>query len=276
MAASIQTKTTFATRNAGSAEEAGQRLKQLRERLGLRYRDVEIATAAIAQRTGNEEYTVALSRLSDIENKGVTPTLYRLYSLCAVYRLDPLEVMSWYGLDYDRLTKDAATLTMERTQPVNIQGSTGDVTVPVALDPGFDFRKTAFLSRLVERWGRLPLKLFDQFTVRQHRYALVGSEDWSMYPILHPGSLVLIDETKHEIATQGWNSEYDRPIYFIEHSSGFSFGWCSLTDSTLVLQSHPASMCPATLLVYPQEAEILGQVVGVAMRLETRPSPTSP
>ncbi len=63
-------------------EDAGRKLKQARERLNLRYRDVEQASLRIAERHKNDEFAVALSRLADIENKGTPPSLYRLYSLC--------------------------------------------------------------------------------------------------------------------------------------------------------------------------------------------------
>ena len=51
-----------------SMEEAGQKLKRARERLNLRYRDVEEASNQIAARHNNDEFVIALSRLSDIEN----------------------------------------------------------------------------------------------------------------------------------------------------------------------------------------------------------------
>src|SRR5438045_2995178 len=54
-------------------DEAGQKLKRVRERLGLRFRDVEEASARIAARRNNDEFIVALSRLADIENKGRSP-----------------------------------------------------------------------------------------------------------------------------------------------------------------------------------------------------------
>jgi transcriptional regulator with XRE-family HTH domain len=69
-------------------EEAGQKLKRVRERLRLKFRDVEEASARIAARHGSDEFIVALSRLADIENKGTMPSVYRLYSLCAIYRLE--------------------------------------------------------------------------------------------------------------------------------------------------------------------------------------------
>ena len=58
-------------------EEAGQKLKRIRERLRLKYRDVEEASLRIAAAHQNDEFVVALSRLADIENKGTMPSMYR-------------------------------------------------------------------------------------------------------------------------------------------------------------------------------------------------------
>ncbi len=69
-------------------ERPGEKLKRVRERLKLTYRDVEKASQQIAARRESDEFVIALSRLADIENKGTVPTMYRLYSLCAIYRLD--------------------------------------------------------------------------------------------------------------------------------------------------------------------------------------------
>jgi transcriptional regulator with XRE-family HTH domain len=105
-------------------EEAGQKLKRARERLNLRYRDVEEASIQIAERRRNDDFIIALSRLADIENKGTVPTIFRLYSLCAIYRLDVLEVLEWYGVDVATLPADAVTIPIERTHLIGF-GSTG-------------------------------------------------------------------------------------------------------------------------------------------------------
>jgi len=97
-----------AQRRNHSMEEAGQKLKRARERLNLRYRDVEEASNQIATRHNNDEFVIALSRLSDIENKGTVPTIYRLYSLCTIYRLDVNEVLDWYGVNVATMAADAA------------------------------------------------------------------------------------------------------------------------------------------------------------------------
>src|SRR5689334_16341175 len=84
----------------------GQQLRMLREQLGLTMRDVEVATARIAGKHGNEDYTISLSRLSDIETKGIVPSIYRLYSLSVIYRRDIREILSWYGVDVNDAAGD--------------------------------------------------------------------------------------------------------------------------------------------------------------------------
>ncbi len=98
--------------------EAGQKLKRIRERLRLKYRDIEEASLKIAAARQNDEFVVALSRLADIENKGMIPSIYRLYSLCAIYRLDLDEVLSWYGVVTNQLPSDASLIELPRTHVV--------------------------------------------------------------------------------------------------------------------------------------------------------------
>src|SRR5271155_1791458 len=64
----------------GQMFPGGQNLRVLREQLGLTMRDVENASARIAQKRANDEFAIPQSRLSDVETKGVIPSIYRLYS----------------------------------------------------------------------------------------------------------------------------------------------------------------------------------------------------
>jgi len=258
-----------AVRAAGDIEEAGQRLKRARERLNLRYRDVEEASLRIAERHKNDEFVIALSRLADIENKGTVPTIYRLYSLCAIYRLNFYEVLDWYGVQLFELPADALGVSVERTHPIGFSAEDhGEVMLPLSLDPGLDLRQTTYISRMIQKWGRLPLMLLSGLDLKNHRYGFIGTEDWSMYPLLQPGSFVLIDETRRKLVTSGWSHEFERPIYFFEHRNGYACCWCNLTESQIVLQPHPASMCNPEIYAYPDEIDVIGQVTGLAMRLD--------
>lgn len=253
---------------ASSMEDAGQKLKRIRERLNLRFRDVEEASVRIASRKGNDEFSIALSRLADIENKGTIPSIYRLYSLCAIYRLDLSDVLSWYGISLAALPSDAMLFQHERTHLVGLRPEEGEIQVPLALDPGLDLSRTVFLSRMIQRWGALPLMLLNNLDLRTYRYGLIGTEDWFMSPLIPPGSLVVVDDSKRRIAMSGWTSELDRPIYFLEHRDGYLCGWCSVKESRITVQPHPASRCDPEVYAHPEEIEVVGQVTRVAMTLD--------
>src|SRR5437588_684453 len=123
-------------------EDAGEKLKRVRDRLSLTIRDVEEASRKIASRHRNDEFIVGLSRLSEIENKGVVPTVYRMYSLCSIYRLDLIEVLEWYGVDLGDLAADFSASEIARTHPIAFRSmSNGHVNLPLALDPGIDIRR---------------------------------------------------------------------------------------------------------------------------------------
>lgn len=250
-------------------EDAGQRLRRARERLNLRVRDVEQASQRIAEKYRNDEFAVLINRISEIENRSLVPTLYKLYSLCAIYRLDLHEVLEWYGVNVASMAVDAGFAEVSRTHAVSFQSSIGgEVLLPLSLDPGFDLRRTTYLSRMIQRWGRLPLMFLESLDLKDHRYAFVGTDDWFMSPLLQPGSFVLIDETKRKFTSSGWTNEFDRPIYFLEHRHGWACGWCSVNGNQLILQPHPASGCSPEIFAYPGEIDLVGQVVGLAMRLD--------
>lgn len=246
---------------------AGQKLRHLREQLGFTIRDVEAASVRIAERHHNDDFSIPLSRLSDIETKGVTPSIYRLYTLSVIYRRDFREILTWYGIDVNVTGSDLRLAEPPNSHLSTAVDSTTMLQVPLALDPGFDSRKTMNLSRMVQQWGLVPASYLAQMLPGSYTYGYVGSEDLAMYPLILPGTFVQIDEKKCRPEEGPWCSEYERPIYFVETRAGFVCSWCSISEDKLILQSHPLSPVAPRAIRHPQDAEILGQVVGIAMRL---------
>jgi hypothetical protein len=140
--------------------------------------------------------------------------------------------------------------------------------LPLRFDPGFNPQRTEYLSRMVERWGELESALFNG--ERRHRYGYIGLEDHMMDPLLKPGSLVLVDPALRQVRNTGWSNEYERPIYFIDVRDGYRCSWCLSDRAALSLQPHPLSPCKPEVRRLPQEADVVGQVVGVVMRLVER------
>jgi transcriptional regulator with XRE-family HTH domain len=250
-------------------ERPGEKLKRARERLSLTFREVEEASQQIARRRGSDEFSIALSRLADIENKGTVPSIYRIYSLCAIYCLDLDEVLQWYGVPRDLLASESAQIGLAATHPVQFAADSR-VTVPLPADIEVDLNQTTFLSHIVRRWGKMSLSFLNGLEPRQYRYGFIGMEDWSMHPILPPGAFVAIDDGRRRIVNEGWTSELERPIYFLERRDGFMCGWCSVIGGKLVVQPHPSSDQKVAIFELQREIDVIGQVVGVAMPLDAR------
>ena len=255
---------------------AGKKLRDLREQMGLTLRDVEIASTSLAESRGIEEFVINPSRLSDIETKGVIPSIYRLYVLSVIYRADFTELLKLYGVDLSFTAADFSICRPGKTHRVEIAMGRGSAQIPVKLDPGFDIRRSTDLGRMIESWGVVPMQYLQELSKKKYTYAYVGTEDLTMYPLLLPGSFVQVDEDRSRVEEKKWHSELERPIYFIETREGHVCCWCSVRRGEIVLQSHPLSPVPARILKHPQEAEVLGQVVGVAMRLGDWYAPAEP
>ncbi|MGH9538969.1 MAG: helix-turn-helix domain-containing protein [Terriglobales bacterium] len=246
---------------------AGSNLRSLRERLGLTMREVESASERIAERHRNDEFSVSPSRLSDIETKGLIPSIFRLYSLAVIYRCDVREVLSWYGIDLSLSAADLDLNLPPRSHVTETLQGAFAVEIPTRLDPAFDPRRSANLSRMVEQWGLVPLAYLTKFSGRKYTYGYIGSEDFTMYPLLPPGTFLQVDESRTKILSGMWRSELERPIYFVETREGYTCSWCSLKGDQITLQPHPLSPVAVRILRHPQEAEVIGRVVGIALKL---------
>jgi transcriptional regulator with XRE-family HTH domain len=246
---------------------AGQRLRRLREGLHLTVRDVEQASLELSHRKSNPEFAVSIGRLSDIETKGVVPHVFKIYTLSVIYRIEFREVLGWFGLDLEASLEDADIISPPVTHNMQLAANLTQVSVPVCMDPGFDIRKTTNLGRMIQRWGILPVAALRKFAADDFMYAYVGSEDLTMYPLIRPGALLQVDEKKNRVVQGRWANEYERPIYFIESRSGFACSWCDLDRGVLLLVPHPLSPVAVRTMKHPSEGEVIGQVVGVAMQL---------
>jgi transcriptional regulator with XRE-family HTH domain len=243
--------------------QAGTHLRQARERLGLTFRDVEQASHELAARLTRPEFIIHISRLADIENHGVVPNLHRLFALCTIYHLDFIEALTWYGLPLAEMFRTGGQFPGPRTHPA---APPLRMRIPIRLDPGFDPRWTDDFTRRVESWAYLEPGMMNG--KRRYCLAYIGLEDHTMDPLIRPGSLVLVDPERDEVRNSGWTNEFDRPIYFVDARTSYSCAWCLLEGDHLILQSHPLSSTRLRMLRYPEEAEIIGQVVGLAMRLD--------
>lgn len=247
----------------------GNFLREVRLRIGLEGLEVQEISSRIAAKEKDRRFYVSAARLAQIENQSATPSMFKIFTLAAIYGLSPNEIMSRYGVDPDQIYRHREEVRLAATRPVSagIHNLDTKVTIPVRLDPTFKWETTHLINRVVAFWGEIPAAFLLQCNPKQHMYAYIGLEDNTMYPILRPGSLVMVDGERRRVASEGWNSEYDRPIYLLELRHGYVCSWCHLSGSQITIHPHPISKVAPRTFNLATEAEVIGQVVAVAMRL---------
>lgn len=241
----------------------GLRLRQIRENMGLTYRDVEKASYEIAVKRGRPDFILHISRLADIENRNVVPSLHKLYSLATILHLDPLEISSWYEAPFQQTLHDGASFPPPRTH-------LGEALLPSVASRSFgrpfELQSTELLQARPEGTV-VPSPRGPDSPSGRFRYGYIGLSDRRMVPLLRPGSTVLIDTCLRRIEDADWSNEYDRPMYFVEIRNGYRCGWFQKDKSRLIMQPHALSRCTPEVWQTPEEAEIVGKVVGVVTYL---------
>jgi transcriptional regulator with XRE-family HTH domain len=254
---------------------AGEKLKEWRVRLGLTTRDVEAKSQQIADERHNREYYLSHAWVTDIENGKFTPSIYKLYSLSAIYHVGYIEVLSCFGLPIGDLDRYRRMIGVPRTHLLGggVDPESLKVSLPVQFKPEFQLEKTNLLARVVEKWGQIPVGFLQHLDLRKSVYGYIGLEDYTLYPLIRPGSLVQIDVSQRKISGERWKTEFDRPIYFVELRNGYVCSWCQVDRGQLIVIPHPHSEQDVRRFDYPSQAEIVGRVTGVAMRIVVEKAP---
>ena len=256
---------------------ANERLKELRESLGITVRDVEDFSRRICEAEQNDEYYIANSWLAALEKQEALPSMYKLFTLSVIYRTKYTELLLLYGLDLDKITKYQKDCPLAKTHlaPTTVYDQDRRVSFPVRFDPAFRLDKTSLLSRMVEMWGEVPIGVIQHLDLRRSTWGLIGLDDYTLHPLLPPGSFVQIDERQTRVFRLPWRSEHERPIYFIELRDGYACSWCEMQGGQLLVVPHPLSPCTVRAFATPREAQVVGRVTGVAMRMVSPNPPPS-
>ena len=258
-----------------ASPSAGEKLKELRARLGLTTRDVEAKSRQIAAEKHSQEYYLSHAWVTDIENGEFTPSIYKFFTFSAIYQRRITELLSFFGLQTGDLSRYRTSIGVPRTHLLDSGADleAEKVSLPVRFKPEFRLEKTNLLARVVEKWDEIPVGFLQHLDLRKSVYGYVGLEDYTLFPLIRPGSLVQIDASQRKISTERWKTEFDRPIYFVELRNGYVCSWCQVDRGQLIVIPHPHSHQDVRRFDYPSQAEIVGRVTGVAMRIVSEKAP---
>jgi transcriptional regulator with XRE-family HTH domain len=251
--------------------DPGERLKQIRSKLGITTREVALFSRTIADAEHNNEFLVSGPWLTQIENERTSlPSIYKLFTLASIYGLSYANLLALYGVDVGKVNTYHAGMPVARTHLAEFDSASASPTtleLPVRFDAGLNMSHTNLLSRMIETWGKVPLEFIQHLDLRHRLYGFVGLKDFTLYPLLRPGSFVEINPELKTPRPRPARSEFDRPIFFVDLRAEYACSWCEVVDDKLLLIAHPLSPVKTRAFAYPKDAEIIGQVTGVAMRV---------
>src|SRR5882762_7386642 len=235
-------------RGKNSVRGGGPRLKALREGLKISLREVERHSRRFAQLGGNNSFVIPHSSLSAIERQEALPDIYKLITLSAIYRVHFSELLLIFGADLDYIVKF-------------------QIKFPLNFDPGMDLRQSTVLSHFVQSWGEIPVGALQNVNLRKHMWGFIGTDDLTLHPFIPPGTLVQIDDRYTKIEMSGWQSDFDRPIYFLHLRDGYACGWCAVADGILSIVPFSPMRRSTRQFRYPDDVEVVGRVAAAHVPL---------
>ena len=131
---------------------------------------------------------------------------------------------------------------------------------------------TSATHRILSTWSDVPLLLMLDGDWDRRPLVLIGLSDRMMWPLLPPGSVLQLDSKVKTIANGSW-SEFERPIYLIEHRNRFYCCHAQRRGETLRLISHAESQQSPSISIPFKEAHVRGQLKPIFRPLATRNSP---
>lgn len=243
----------------------GAYLKQIRERLGLSVRQVERLSRIIADARKSKEYSISHGWLTKLEKEQSIPGVHTLFSLSVIYRTSFAELLSLYDIPLRDSREYTQLVKLTETNLIS-KGFSGDADLmshQIASSRYSAPKETMVLLNMLEQRGDISIAALKQLGIRIARYGFIGLNDYTLYPMVRPGALVLIDEGQNKVISEGWQTEYDRPIYFLELQGGYACGWCILEGNILTLIPHQMSPSAPQQFHYPRDVSVVGRVKSV-------------
>ena len=177
--------------------------------------------------------------------------------------------MGFFGINILDAAKEQRLVSLPHTHLIgsNLELPGQTITLPIELRRNVELARTNLVSRMFETWGEIPVALLQQLDLRNCLCGYIGLEDYTLFPLIRPGSFVEIDEHQNKVKPGNWQNEFDRPIYFVELRGGYACSWCELDGNQLILVPSPQSRGQIRQFRYPTEADIVGRVTAVTMRI---------
>src|SRR5579863_5060683 len=197
-------------RSRRASSDAGERLKSLRVQARMTTRDVEGLSLQVSQSKRNPEYYISHAWLTDIENGKFTPSIYKLYTLSAVYGSRFSDMLGCFGLDLSEVGANQTGINAPVTDLLSSRSSRirSEANHAVPASDNSYLQQTVVVSPVSAASHRLPLSMLQYLNSKNKLLGFVGLQDFTLYPLIRPGSFVEINPRQNKIRPAPWTNEY--------------------------------------------------------------------
>jgi hypothetical protein len=233
--------------------------------LGLGYKDVVSESERLARVHNNSDMRIGKSTLADIISGSIRqPGTAKLDSLRIILNLSRADMDAALGLQPERRFAEQLEMGRARTHEVPIDAVTSHrrIRIPI-LSNDADLKITHLFESSVKQWANIEVEYLSAFYSPDLMYVVVGEEDANAFPLVPPGSRLLVNKLLNKVLPAGNLSFYERELFYVLTPHGFTCVYAEVVSrEKIVLIPHPESGNFREEFKR-DEVTIIGQVVGV-------------
>ncbi|MCU1297763.1 MAG: family transcriptional regulator [Acidobacteriaceae bacterium] len=243
-----------------------QLLRSSRNKMNLSLREASTLSRQVVELLGDQRYFVSPSSLSDYEVRDTPPRhFHKTVTLCLVYGLQFNTFLRTFGIDLK-------TLGLE---------SIPDYLVPRPRGPSecehLSEKSTSagFLAGLLAECIEVPFFLRNSIeaissmsNISLHDFFWTGGQRNALHPYLENALLVLVNRRKRIPVHFRSKPVWQQPLYVLLQRDGtYSCACCGIENGNLVVHPYSTNLYRPTQLRYPEEVEVVGQIVAIVRNL---------
>jgi len=247
-------------------------LKKARLRAGLSFRSASKLSREIAKILGDDRYFASYGTLSDYEAGDKLPRhIHKLFTLSIIYTLAFRALLGSFGIALD-------------------EGGRNAITSETSTSPGLrvtrrrvrrrnEEQSHSFFESMQKQFGDLPLflvsalpSLFGLSHISWRDIFWVGGQTNPLHPSLRGALFVLVNRRSKRPRIFSRTPLWNHPLYLLQNRDGsYLAGSCAIEGGRLAVFAYPQGFAERQPVRRHTDADVVGQIVGVARSLLSPP-----
>jgi len=247
-------------------QRPGAWLETARRRAGVSFRSASKLSRVIAKTLGDDRYFASSGTLSDYEASDKLPRhIHKLFTLAILYSVSFRALLQAFGIAFNDFAETTSTPESKAFRR--------------RMRPAKQELHESFFENLRNQFGHLPLFLgsalptlsgLAQFSLRDVFW--LGIEAKPLHPALRGALFALVNRRSKRPRRLSQISVWAQPLYLLQQRDGSYLAVsCAVENGRLVMYVYPQGFTEAQPVRRPIDADVVGQIVGIARSLPWPP-----